>query len=894
MPKNCLICDTENDDSARFCRHCGAPFKEKVGKYDAFISYRREDGAELAQVIKTKIEDLAKNKKIFLDVEELGRGQFDEELLKHIENSDNFIIILTARSLERCMTDGDWVRREIALAIKLRKNIIPVYKEGFDFYNLKLPDDIRNLTSYNAVKYDSLDVRNSILKLLSFFQSSAAQKERAADNVLPQAETHKKSAAELPPLATEFNKDEQKYINKLRQVLEDRQISDIERNSLVNAARLLQIAPDRAKELEEQVKRELGMPEQALVLQKEQTYLNELRQIYEDKQRPDIEIEIAEAAELLDIPPPRAKELEEQVRKELGIVELTLVQEGTTAEIIAEEGSLRDIAEHFVDDLNKKYESHLKAIDSKFELDPNGLKIMLDYSVGYSCKFVFEFQNEFMNCSLWDWCCNEPPISGSKDFFGEWFNNECEKDFPNYEWNKRRLYGYLVFWQEEFSSEASEPQLFIDFKKRTSSTLDLLLPKLEKLYNESAGIIGALAKLRDLIDNTVASLKQAFPQEEGWIVEQNAKSLSQWSGISIYKSAWEGKVNFRMESWNGHFDKLFFGLKRGEWEYTFQSLSDDELNNKLNGWFGEGTKDGWFFYWNWFDEKYRYTGGLEFSLSQERQNEFITHYVEVFKKMKELTPFIDDALKDAESVALPASNEEPSSDVELREFANKFQKLKDGFQQLHSDYLETNKTEAADFNIFHLLGVAHYEVSTHSAMLRELLDSNASHGQGNLFFIEFLSMLADKKIIHKDDIHKYSPKTFDDYVCEAERSVATGRIDIIIERLHGDFPFCIIIENKVYAVDQYEQIERYWAELEKKAHIPESRKEIIYLTPKGCLPSEDSIDCQTRKELESKGALHYLSYNQDIRQWLEGVLSKVESPKVEGMLRHYIEIVKDL
>lgn len=155
-------------------------------------------------------------------------------------------------------------------------------------------------------------------------------------------------------------------------------------------------------------------------------------------------------------------------------------------------------------------------------------------------------------------------------------------------------------------------------------------------------------------------------------------------------------------------------------------------------------------------------------------------------------------------------------------------------------------------------------------------------------------MLADKGIIPQADINKYSPTVFDNYACDAERAVATGRIDIIVERLDGKFPYSIIIENKVYAVDQYEQIERYWAELEKKTHIPVDRKEIIYLTPKGGLPSEDSIDSEKRKELENKGALHYISYNADVSRWLKNTLSKVKSPKVEHTLRQYIELVKSL
>lgn len=83
------------------------------------------------------------------------------------------------------------------------------------------------------------------------------------------------------------------------------------------------------------------------------------------------------------------------------------------------------------------------------------------------------------------------------------------------------------------------------------------------------------------------------------------------------------------------------------------------------------------------------------------------------------------------------------------QFESGFLRLKNNYMRMLSDYRESNELLAEDFNIFSLVGVGHYEVTTHSAILRELLDSQGSHGQGNLFFIEFLSMLAEKKSYHE-------------------------------------------------------------------------------------------------------------------------------------------------
>lgn len=499
--------------------------------YDVMLSYSSKDG-EFAENIYTHL--ITNGVNTFYAPRSIKVGEtWPAKIGKAMEECSLAVLIFSKNA-----NNSEQVEREfITLKDHLKKRILVINKDNtppqgtFLYY----------LPSLHQIFYKSDEETLPIV----FSNIKEFLSQNAADNL----ETHKKSGVEQPPLAIEFTKNEQKYINKLRKFLEDGNISDIEREKLSDAIPDFEISLERAKELEELVKKELGMPEQALSMLNEQKYLNKLRKVLEDKEITDDERQrLAEWMEDFDIPPTLAKELEEQVRKELGIVELTPVQEGTTAEIIAEEGSLRDIAEHFVDDLNKKYESHLKAIDSKFELDPNGLKIMFDYSVGYSCKFVFEFQKEFMNCSLWDWCRNDYPIAGSKDFFGAWFDNECANDFPNYEWNKRRLYGYLVFWQEEFSSDASEPQLFSDFKKRVFSTLDVLFSKLQKLYNESSSLLSAVTGLTGVIDGLVTALKIVFPVEEGWVVDENAKQMSGDSGISVYKTAWEGKPSFRIGS----------------------------------------------------------------------------------------------------------------------------------------------------------------------------------------------------------------------------------------------------------------------------------------------------------------------------------------------------------
>ena len=56
---------------------------------------------------------------VFLDIERLNAGKFDEGLLTSIAQSKNFILVLTPDALERCKGDNqkkDWVHKVSILA----------------------------------------------------------------------------------------------------------------------------------------------------------------------------------------------------------------------------------------------------------------------------------------------------------------------------------------------------------------------------------------------------------------------------------------------------------------------------------------------------------------------------------------------------------------------------------------------------------------------------------------------------------------------------------------------------------------------------------------------------------------------------------------------------------
>ena len=123
------------------------------GSNDAFLSHRRRDGAPYARLIKLNFE--VRGRRAFLDVDERQPSRrFDERLLAAIDASRSFVLLLTPGALDRCVNEGDWLRREIVHALSNEKLIVPVMLPEFKWPRADdLPEDIRGLTLCEGISY---------------------------------------------------------------------------------------------------------------------------------------------------------------------------------------------------------------------------------------------------------------------------------------------------------------------------------------------------------------------------------------------------------------------------------------------------------------------------------------------------------------------------------------------------------------------------------------------------------------------------------------------------------------------------------------------------------------------------------------------------------------------
>ena len=132
-----------------------------------------------------------------------------------------------------------------------------------------------------------------------------------------------------------------------------------------------------------------------------------------------------------------------------------------------------------------------------------------------------------------------------------------------------------------------------------------------------------------------------------------------------------------------------------------------------------------------------------------------------------------------------------------------------------------NTRRGESFNIVTLSNLESSELF-HSSFIAELLKPNGSHGQGDRFLKLFLDGIPEmgSRFSHPFDASATDVQT--EYV------TAKGRIDIMVKNSSGQ---AIIIENKIYAEEQPDQIKRY--QEYASGAFGEGNYVVLYLTLNG-------------------------------------------------------------
>ena len=122
---------------------------------------------------------------VFMDIEDLKSGKFNEALLQKIEEATDFLVILTPGCLERCQDEEDWLRKEIRHAIASKRNIVPILARGFQMPPPQaLPADLLGLPNYNGLAPAPDLFEASIDRLVSVFLKAGRSGHEAIEQLL--------------------------------------------------------------------------------------------------------------------------------------------------------------------------------------------------------------------------------------------------------------------------------------------------------------------------------------------------------------------------------------------------------------------------------------------------------------------------------------------------------------------------------------------------------------------------------------------------------------------------------------------------------------------------------------------------------------------------------------
>lgn len=197
--------------------------------------------------------------------------------------------------------------------------------------------------------------------------------------------------------------------------------------------------------------------------------------------------------------------------------------------------------------------------------------------------------------------------------------------------------------------------------------------------------------------------------------------------------------------------------------------------------------------------------------------------------------------------------------------------------------IEKQMSEGAGFNVFSLCGVDHYE-TLHSKILADFLNPKGSHGQGMLFLDLFCEILGRLGFEGSFSANVTVATEVTGYI----KDESVGRFDILLE--DSSTSSVCIIENKIFASEQPEQLKRYadWLQRERKGW----KKFLVFLTLNG-------REAWSIKEQELYQRLAYVSQDKKpcLREWIDSCLKKIggeDKPFIQSALKQYKKHINNL
>ena len=142
-----------------------------------FISYRRGDSEGQARALSTELEDVLGENSVFMDVDSIGLGRdFRQVLQESLKACDLMLALIGPNWLDakdpsgkrRLDNPGDFVRQEIAAALKRNIPVVPVLVQGAVMPAQEaLPEDLQDLAYRNGIEISHTRWKSDVRELVS-------------------------------------------------------------------------------------------------------------------------------------------------------------------------------------------------------------------------------------------------------------------------------------------------------------------------------------------------------------------------------------------------------------------------------------------------------------------------------------------------------------------------------------------------------------------------------------------------------------------------------------------------------------------------------------------------------------------------------------------------------
>lgn len=191
------------------------------------------------------------------------------------------------------------------------------------------------------------------------------------------------------------------------------------------------------------------------------------------------------------------------------------------------------------------------------------------------------------------------------------------------------------------------------------------------------------------------------------------------------------------------------------------------------------------------------------------------------------------------------------------------------------DIRKLQKNKGGRLNLLDTIHRIHYE-NYNSYIIAYLLNPTSDHKHETEYLKLFL------KIVDREDLSEFDQSS--NVQIERESSTDDGRIDIFI-RINDS---CIILENKIYAKDQPQQLSRYYKTVNETWNFKEEKIYILYLTLKGTPPSDELQDSVPSDRLK------LISYKDHILPWITNLPISIHETSLQSALLQYKESLEIL